>query len=259
MVPEQEIKDELPPAIAGSIGGLFSAVGGQPLDTLKTRVQAGRTSHLFTGLFAGLLSPVVVIVPQYASLYWGYKTGCTWMPDKGYWTAVVGGVAAGVMTSFLYCPVQSVKCTAQIKSMSSLEALKLVYRSGGIRRGLYRGYLPTLAYCVPAYAAFFPAYEALRDHLPYRESFLQPMLAGGLAGMVEATVGMFGDTVRVRYQTDLTVQSPQACAMQLWRKEGIGGFFRGYPYAIGRGIVAVSLAFGSIEASHFYYRTWQRS
>ena len=55
--------------------------------------------------------------------------------------------------------------------------------------GIYRGLLPTLAYTVPAQAAFYLAFEVLLARLPPAFTGLwRQLMAGGCAGVVEFTV-----------------------------------------------------------------------
>lgn len=71
--------------------------------------------------------------------------------------------------------------------------------------------------------------------------------AAGLASLAESTVGMPGDTLRTRYQTDLKSPSVRACAEALYRAEGLRGFYRGYRYRLPFGIVINSTALVTIE------------
>merc|ERR1712146_366774 len=143
-------RSEIPALVSGSFGGFCGAIVSFPIDTLKVRVQAGRTHNFYTGIFSGVLTPVAMCTPQWATIYWGYKSGRAWGASTNtYLNSAIGGLTAGLACSVVYTPMQCVKCTAQVNKCSSFEALRIVWRFGGIRRGLYRGYFPALAYELP--------------------------------------------------------------------------------------------------------------
>jgi len=248
MAPEQASRDRgAPPIIAGSVGGLCAAIFSYPLDTLKVRVQTGRTEKVFQGICSGLLTPIAMNPPVWASLNWGYSTGCSLSPDEKRLSSALGGFTAGITCSVVYCPMQCVKCTAQAYKCSTLEAFRVVWRFGGLRRGLYRGYLPTLGFELPGYTVFFVCYEEAKLHLPGNGSFVQHFAAAALASLAESTIGMPGDTVRTRYQTDHSFHSPLACVKELLQGDGIRGLYRGYPLRQAFGIVNNGVSLAVIE------------
>ena len=168
-------------------------------------------------------------------------------PDDGRWQwqrSALAGLTAGMACSLVYCPLQAVKCTSQVQRCTPRDAVVQLWKFGGLRRGLYRGYLPALAYELPGFAVFFAVFDGLvhwfdrngSDALPGTATGLEEnqlskiIAAAAAASFAESTVGMPGDTIRTRYQTDLSSPSVRACARDLLRKEGVRGFYRGYRY-----------------------------
>lgn len=247
---------ELPPIVAGSFGGSCAAICSYPLDTLKVRVQAGRTANLLRGLLGGLTTPLAMVTPQWAMIFWGYRTGSDAYgprPADGSWQwqrSALGGWTAGVACSVVYCPLQAVKCTSQVERCTPAAAIQRLWRFGGLRRGLYRGYIPTLVYELPGYAVFFTVFDGVLDRFTQQgePGLSRVIVAAAVGSLAESTVGMPGDTVRTRYQTDLKHSSVRACATDLYRAEGMRGFYRGYPYRLAFGIVINASALAAIQA-----------
>ena len=261
--PREAVVRELPPILVGSIGGACAAVTSYPLDTLKVRVQAGRTTNLFRGIFRGVSTPLAMVTPQWAMLFWGYRAGSdAYGPEDGCWhwqRSAMGGWTAGIACSLVYCPMQAIKCTAQVQGCPPRVAVRRLWEFGGLRRGLYRGYLPALAYELPGFAVFFTIFDGLVHWFASHDRDTEPgagpetalpisrvIAAAAIASFAESTVGMPGDTLRTRYQTDLASPSVRACAEELFRKEGVRGFYRGYRYRLPFGIVINATALATI-------------
>mmetsp|Transcript_27986 Transcript_27986/g.74008 ORF Transcript_27986/g.74008 Transcript_27986/m.74008 type:complete len:256 (-) Transcript_27986:168-935(-) len=239
---------------AGSFGGLCNTVAGYPLDTIKVRLQSGSKQQLFKGLFGGILTPVSGVVPFWMMYYGGYKVGRAMQPDDSTASVARAGAVAGLASSVVWCPMNAVKCVAQAERCGSLEALRRVLSRVGAA-GLYRGFVPTLLlFSVPGSATFYFIYEESTILLPFGVWWV-PFVAGGLAGVVEWTVGMPGDTIRTRYQTGFHHKSVASCVKDIWRGEGARGFYRGFSAALPRAFVANAAALAGIEAVNRAFRT----
>lgn len=212
---------EIPPFISGSFGGFFSAIASYPLDTLKVRAQSGRTFTGSRAFFSGLMTPISVVTPSWALIYWGYSRGREW-GGAGPFGSALGGFTAAFSCSVCRVPMENVKCTAQVNKTTSRQALQSVWQAGGLGpRGLYRGYIPTLMYEVPGFTAFFVVYDEIKERqFPEQcQGFLGSLAAALVASFMESLAGMPGDTLRVRYQTDRRWSSVKACATDLWNKQ----------------------------------------
>eukprot|EP00928_Gymnodinium_smaydae_P056449 TRINITY_DN39835_c0_g1_i1.p1 TRINITY_DN39835_c0_g1~~TRINITY_DN39835_c0_g1_i1.p1 ORF type:complete len:255 (+),score=40.58 TRINITY_DN39835_c0_g1_i1:35-799(+) len=247
-------RNEIPSMVSGSFGGFCGAIFSFPLDTLKVRVQAGKTTNIFKNIFSGVTTPVMMCTPQWACIYWGYKTGVSWAPEDAQWKSALGGLVAGLSCSVVYTPMQCIKCTAQVNKCSTLEAAQLVYRFGGIRRGLYRGYVPTLMYELPGYSAFFYFYDEAKELLPGNGSLSNHLQAAIAASLAESFLGMPGDTLRTRYQTDRSLTSTRAAAKEIYELYGVRGFYRGFLLRVAFGGTINGVSLGAIELLH---RWWE--
>ena len=71
--PRGELR-ELPPVVAGSIGGAAAAIVSYPFDTLKVRMQSGHPAHKLLrgisplGIFKGVSTPISMVTPLLCGL-----------------------------------------------------------------------------------------------------------------------------------------------------------------------------------------------
>jgi solute carrier family 25 carnitine/acylcarnitine transporter 20/29 len=273
--------------VAGSVGGLLNAVVGHPFDTLKVRAQAQQQAPAATcgaaaggstgsgdnsSLFAGLLSPVVGATPFWAVFYFGYRLGRALQPDSSWLSILRAGAITGSLSSVVYCPVQCVKCLAQAEHISSAAALRRLTEGGRHPLGVFRGFTATLLYSIPAQAAFYCVYELALARLPPWigggggvGSMLRALMAGGLGGVAEFSVGMPMDCVKTRVQTAARrgrdggeggegAGGALATAQLLWRAHGWRGFYRGYWWAILRAFPANGAAMLGVELTNWVMR-----
>lgn len=248
-------RDEIPPVVAGSFGGFWAAIASFPLDTIRVRVMSGNTQNLFKGIFSGIVTPISMCTPFWASIYWGYKSGKRLGQDTA-WSSTIGGFGAGVSASVVYGPLQSIKVTAQVHKISSAEALRSVWDYGGVRRGLYRGYVPGLAYTIPGFTAFFTVFDEAKVRLAQHghTGIAAVMGAAFIAAAAESTFGMPGETVQFRYIADRGHSSPLEVARSLWQSAGIQGFYRGFPLRLAFGGTINGVSLSAIELLH---RWWE--
>ena len=254
--------------VAGVSGGVCNVLVGHPFDTIKVRAQANRP--LMAGsLFTGILGQLVGVAPFWMFFYFSYKLGRALQPDSSLLSLTRAGMIAGALSSLIYCPVQGVKCVAQADGVSSSKAVRQLTSDFRNPLGIYRGLLPTLAYTVPAQAAFYLSFEVALARLPTVLTGLwRQLIAGGCAGIVEFTVGMPMDTLKTRCQISTDAENGSSGSsghgnehkrgavrvmlsesMQLWREEGIAGFFRGYKWAVLRAFPANGAAMVGIEVA----------
>jgi solute carrier family 25 carnitine/acylcarnitine transporter 20/29 len=207
--------------VAGTFAGMAEETASYPLDLVKTRMQVHAESvsaiHVLrqtvksdgvAGLFKGLPGPLVASAAVSGCVFGGYGSAIGSISPTPFHPALghtlLAGAFAGFLQSFVTCPVDVVKNRMQVgQNTSTVQTFSQILRNRGVM-GLYKGFGATLARDVPAYAAFFAAYESLKrlGANPDDESdFINVVFAGGVAGMVYHTSTYPIDVAKTRLQT----------------------------------------------------------
>ncbi|CAM1292336.1 SLC25A15 (predicted) [Pycnogonum litorale] len=188
---------------AGSLGGIACVYIGQPLDTVKVKMQTFPDVHsnmitcfkstlrnegVVHGLYAGTVPAIAANVAENSVLFCAYgmcqkvvQRLCRKekISDLNAIENAGAGFIAAFFSSFTLCPTEIVKCKLQaMKEMQSLNKLEQstvnrigpwklcqdILRKDGIK-GFFRGLTPTFAREMPGYAFFFGGYELSRSLL----------------------------------------------------------------------------------------------
>jgi len=186
--------------VAGAIGATVSVYVGQPLDTVKVKMQT--FPHLYPnlvectkqtllkdgvarGLYAGTVPSLAANIGENSVLFAAYggcqklvasATGVEKTENLGMVANGFSGFLAAFWSSLVLCPTELVKC--RLQAMRESEALagrpppKIgpwrltgdILRQDGVP-GLFRGLTATFTREMPGYFFFFMAYEATRHAL----------------------------------------------------------------------------------------------
>jgi len=186
--------------VAGAIGATVSVYVGQPLDTVKVKMQT--FPHLYPnlvectkqtllkdgvarGLYAGTVPSLAANIGENSVLFAAYggcqklvasATGVDKTENLGMVANGFSGFLAAFWSSLVLCPTELVKC--RLQAMRESEALagrpppKIgpfrltgdILRQDGVP-GLFRGLTATFTREMPGYFFFFMAYEATRHAL----------------------------------------------------------------------------------------------
>ncbi|OXU28456.1 hypothetical protein TSAR_016746 [Trichomalopsis sarcophagae] len=197
------VKDGFIDFVAGSLGGVALVYVGQPLDTVKVKMQTFptmyngmvdcfmktlRTDGFVRGLYAGTLPSVVANVAENSILFAAYG-GCQKVVanimgvPKVEELSSIGNAWAGFFAAFFssltLCPTELIKCRLQamrevqsyekapgtnVKFIGPWSLTKQILKENGIS-GMYRGLTSTIAREMPGYFFFFGAYELTRELL----------------------------------------------------------------------------------------------
>eukprot|EP00096_Caligus_rogercresseyi_P007217 TRINITY_DN25018_c0_g1_i1.p1 TRINITY_DN25018_c0_g1~~TRINITY_DN25018_c0_g1_i1.p1 ORF type:complete len:296 (+),score=52.16 TRINITY_DN25018_c0_g1_i1:175-1062(+) len=193
-------KDAVIDFIAGSLGATACVYVGQPLDTLKVKMQT--FPHLYPnlgicfketlnkegvvrGLYAGTVPSLAANVAENSVLFAAYGVCQKLVADSSGLRKVdelstvqngFAGFLAAFWSSFVLCPTELVKCRLQaLREVHTLKGLdppkagpfsitRTILKTDGVP-GLFRGLTPTFMREMPGYFAFFYAYELCRDLL----------------------------------------------------------------------------------------------
>jgi len=186
--------------IGGSLGATASVYVGQPLDTLKVKMQTFpslypslRTCFTHTlakegvvrGLYAGTLPALVANVAENSILFAAYgscqklvasSTGVTSVEELGVVANGFSGFLAAFWSSLALCPTELVKCRLQAMREFSLlkgelppvtgpaQLTRSILKTEGVP-GMFRGLTATFTREMPGYFVFFFAYEMSRSLL----------------------------------------------------------------------------------------------
>ncbi|KAL2436730.1 Amino-acid transporter arg-13 [Exophiala dermatitidis] len=190
------------------------------------------------------------------------------------------GAASGAFTSLLLTPIELIKCKMQVPTSASslashksarppgpLALVRTVFRTQGIL-GFWHGQLGTLIRETGGSAAWFGSYEGVKTlFVKYDPSVSQvtdvkvwqQMCAGAAAGMSYNFVFYPADTVKSRMQTsaaDIAAVKRMtfaSTAQELWREQGLKGFYRGCGITVFRSAPSSAIIFVIYETLRKYF------
>ncbi|KAH9826665.1 ornithine transporter 2 [Teratosphaeria destructans] len=230
---------------AGYSSGAIGILVGNPLDIIKTRLQAG-SAHTpapsstsptnssppkkWSSFARGAAAPILGYGALNALLFMTYNrslglltTGdpSTWPEKPPYWSIWAAGALGGFATFVVSAPTELVKCRAQVSnpSRSSWDVTKVIWQRGGLR-GLYLGGGVTSLRDAVGYGFYFWSYELSKNALTFEnesqnQQGLKVLFCGGLAGVVTwaSVFPLAQDVIKTRYQTwDLASTSTAAAS-----------------------------------------------
>ena len=162
----------------GFIAGSAQTIIGHPFDTIKTRLQSGKKST--TKFYKGFFPPFLSGCLQNSFIF------ATEQKMLEYYSPFVAGCIAGTLSSVIICPTEYIKCNQQVHSMRWQEL---------VRQNIFRGMSTTLLRDSVGFGIYFSAYHWLQK----RNN--NPLLNGGVAGVLSWTYSYPIDTVKTRHQT----------------------------------------------------------
>ncbi|CAK1551724.1 unnamed protein product [Leptosia nina] len=238
---------------AGSLGGVAVVYVGQPLDTVKVKMQT------FPHLYKGMLDCL-------KQTFRNDVTGTEKVEQLSTMGNASAGFLAAFFSSFTLCPTELIKCQLQamreVNVQGSQTAMKItpiqltqqIFREYGIQ-GLFRGLVPTIMREMPGYFFFFGGYEGTRELLakPGQSKedigFLKTMVAGAVGGCVLWTVIFPSDVIKSRIQISNKKQKFLTVGMDIVRNEGALALFNGLKPTLVRTIPATAVLFVIYEYS----------
>lgn len=228
--------------IAGTAGGIANVYIGQPLDTVKVKMQTFpdlyrngyqcfretlRKDGITRGLYAGTVPSLAANISENAVLFLFYGlcqktivflTGNRKVEDLNSVQNALAGSGAAFFCSFTLCPTELVKC--RLQAMREMQGGRLnigpwsvtreILRREGIP-GLYKGLTSTMLREMPGYFFFFGGYEFTRSFFIPKNGnkddigIFGTILSGGLGGVALWTAVFPADVVKSRIQVQSTV------------------------------------------------------
>lgn len=200
--------------VSGGVAGCVVDIVLFPIDTVKTRLQSESgfwKSGGFRGVYKGLAPAAAGSAPTAALFF------CTYESFKSYLSNASGNQSlpvihmvsasiAEVVSCLIRVPVEIAKQRRQALLVSSDQsAFKILYNSvkaEGIRKGMYRGFGPTIMREIPFSFIQFPLWEYFKsnwtDVTGYPSSPLTVALCGAVAGGIAAGITTPLDVAKTR-------------------------------------------------------------
>ncbi|EJD51773.1 mitochondrial carrier [Auricularia subglabra TFB-10046 SS5] len=274
--------------IAGGFGGIAAVLVGHPFDLTKTRLQTAAPGVYkgavdvvkqalardgVTGLYRGVVPPLLGVTPIFAISFWGYDVGKKLVyaatpnrkSDELSVAELAGaGFFSAIPQTLVAAPVERAKVLLQVQGQGGAEAkykgvfdvFKVLYREGGIR-SIYRGSFATLMRDGPGSAAYFAAYEVAKKALtpagssPSQLNLGAIIVAGGTAGVAMWSIAIPPDVVKSRLQSAPTgtYSGFMDCVRKTIAADGVGALWKGFGPAMARAFPANAATFLGVEAS----------
>ena len=277
--------------VAGGCGGACLCLIGAPFDVVKVRQQTVPgigayqascsilSNEGLRGFWRGVKPPLAASVPQFAIVFAVYDAARrgishhTGRPTSDPRDSALAGAMVAVPTTFVYTPVDRIKCVLQAdgrriaagqpaRYKSAVECAVQLWRGGS----LYRGFWITLMRDTPAWATYFATFSAVKGALSASapldgEAALTPLssiVAGGLAGSATWAVCIPMDTIKTVFQSDGTHRTYRAACSAIVRSSGVGGFFAGFSTIVLGGIPRDAACFAGTEAAQRALTLWRK-
>ena len=246
----------------GTFSGITCVVVGHPLDTIKVRLQTGAKGPMFRGLFRGIVPPLLAVTPSWIGVFLAYGTALKLVGANDLGSVALAGGMSGVAYSLVMCPFELVKVNAQKAQVSTGQALRKVWgaasasgaASGPSRvlnglRGMYRGMGSCLGRDIAQSAVYYFCAESLTRSPWMQRTFGEgtPLAAGALTGVAHVTAEFPFDTVKSRFQTDISLRRYADVFAELRAPGVLSGVSRALVPALTRAVLAHSCSFLAVQ------------
>ncbi|XP_066930649.1 mitochondrial ornithine transporter 1-like [Clytia hemisphaerica] len=272
---------------AGAIGGTCCAYVGQPLDTIKVKMQTYpdlyRSSWRcaadivkkqgFMRFYAGAVPAAAANIAETSVLFLCYGqcrkvvAWCSGTPLENMGTVhnALSGSFAAFFAAFSLCPLELIKCRMQtlmenqgtFKNITPFTIIKDVLRTDGFF-GFYRGITSTVLREVPGYFFFFGGYEGTKYLLSQGNEDQElglgkTIIAGGVGGVsIWAAIYPF-DIIKSRMQVYSSGGGAGISLMEtsrlLMKEGGVRAFYSGVGPTLCRAFPACAALFVGYEYS----------
>ena len=164
-----------------------------------------------------------------------------------------GALSQTFVVPLIVAPLERIKVIMQTdpKVQGQWACFKHILASEGLR-GVFKGTMVTYARDMPSFATYFVVYDYLRNNLVIQNgtsSIFGTIVAGALAGIAGWIVAIPADVIKNRHQANEKSKSAISTAAQLFKHQGLRGFFRGAGPILLRAGPANAAAFLGYEAA----------
>ncbi|XP_037536788.1 calcium-binding mitochondrial carrier protein SCaMC-2-A [Nematolebias whitei] len=154
-----------------------------------------------------------------------------------WWRHLVAGGGAGAVSRTCTAPLDRLKVTMQVygtrtNNMCIMSGLMQMIKEGGTR-SLWRGNGVNIIKIAPESALKFMAYEQIKRLIGSEQetlSILERFVAGSMAGVIAQSTIYPMEVLKTRLALRMSGQYAgiSDCAKQIFRREGLGAFYKGY-------------------------------
>jgi solute carrier family 25 carnitine/acylcarnitine transporter 20/29 len=271
--------------VSGGVGGMCLVLAGQPLDTIKVRLQASNaySSGLQCAramiakegpmsLYKGLAAPLAGVTPMYALCFVGYSFGQSIFTTPEMFKrqsvsdlACIGlaGATSAAFTTPILAPGERAKVILQMQNNTGtgtqfkgpVEVWKHLYKEGGLA-SVNRGFAATFLRDSLASFMYFSSYEVLKRKFSTgadgKPSSMGILMAGGLAGIFNWSVALPVDCLKTRVQAapeGTYKHGIRSAFKDVMANEGPSALFRGAGPVFARAFIANAACFYGVEAA----------
>eukprot|EP01094_Clydonella_sp_ATCC50884_P028013 TRINITY_DN8284_c0_g1_i2.p1 TRINITY_DN8284_c0_g1~~TRINITY_DN8284_c0_g1_i2.p1 ORF type:complete len:366 (+),score=84.61 TRINITY_DN8284_c0_g1_i2:256-1353(+) len=209
-------------------------------------------------------SGIKFLVFENVNCYGKNKTGGA---KPSLWWRFVAGACAGTVAVAVTHPLDVIRARFVLQKMgrkrvyiSISHCAKMIYRTEGIA-GFYKGIAPGMMGVIPYEGGTFAAYVAIKSLWPWdSRSIRTHLVAGWLAGAFAQTISYPFDLIKKRLQVQSdTIGMPPVryagmvdCARQIFRAEGVLGFYKGTLANLAKVAPFVAIQFACYEQIKAY-------
>ncbi|KAI5953448.1 MTM1 [Candida jiufengensis] len=215
--------------ISACSGSLITSLVVTPFDVIRIRIQQQGILPQnepccqvhFPGHFTKTINPQQITAPE---LFWIHNN---------------------------YCKSGAENCT---KITSTFQGFATVAKHEGIAT-LWRGLSLTLFMAIPSNIIYFTGYEYIRDHSPFQNLPINPLLCGALARMISATSVAPAELIKTRLQSIPTDSRNSSHVLSnllkdsfaMVKKQGISTLFKGLQITLWRDVPFSGIYWSSYE------------
>lgn len=178
-------------------------------------------------------------------------------------TSLISGSVSGLVARFGTAPMDMIKIRLQIMPLKdklhgkggAIEMIKGILHREGLR-GLWKGNVPgSIMYVVYGGVQFgtYSFYNNALSPLGWSGQ-LHSLIVGALAGMSSSLTSYPFDVLRTRFVANRNQELSrlQGAIVQIWREDGVQGFFKGCWSSMVTITLATSIMFGTYESIRIY-------
>ncbi|KAI8804191.1 mitochondrial carrier [Cladochytrium replicatum] len=287
--------------VSGTAAGAAQVLTGHPLDTLKVRLQLDSTNRFkgpwdclsqtvrnegFLALYKGMASPIAGVGFVNAVLFSAYgwlknvfvqsRPGARSPADLPLIDIALAGAGGGAINTVVAGPIELFKIRLQaqydtkgaapgsLRFKGPAAVAAHLYRSYGVRHGIFRGFWATFYREMPGYAGFYAGFEGMKRVLLAKDPTATPkvtqlMTAGAIAGVCYWSACYPLDVVKSKIQQTAPPGFPGVPATEtlsgnvitafraVWKESGWKGMWRGYGTSVVRSLPAAAATFTVFE------------